>query len=176
MKRDKKQIDDFIKRNLPRLSREEVDEAGDRVLSRLHRDMQDRIDAFRLQAFEPDDTPEWLKRDIGWNRKKGPLLKDEYMALRIVCLLGDQADRTSVFKRAKDLFSDVVAACMVLYGLDSLEQRGYLKRESYEFPRKGSPAEQPYIITPDGQAALEPAERAEREASELKADGLEDLA
>ena len=121
MKRDKKQIDDFIKRNLPRLSREEVDEAGERVLSRLHRDMQDRIDAFRLQAFEPDDTPEWLKRDIGWNRKKGPLSKDEDIALRIVCLLGDQAYRTSVFQRAKDLFSDVVAGCGVFSGLDSLE-------------------------------------------------------
>src|SRR5205814_2130067 len=87
----------------------------------------------------------WLKRDIGWNRKKGPLLKDEYMALRIVCLLGDQAYRTSVFQRAKDLFSDVVAACMVLYGLDSLEQRGYLKRESYEFPRQGSGAERLFL-------------------------------
>lgn len=173
MKRDKKQIDDFIKRNLPRLSSKEIDEAGDRVLSRLHRDMQDRIDAFRLQAFEPDDTPEWLKRDIGWNRKEGPLSKDEHTALRIVCLLGDQATPSSVFKRAKDLFSDVVLACFVLTNLDSLEQRGYLKRENYEFPPKGSRAEQRYIITLDGQAALE---EAERQARELKAHGLEDLA
>jgi len=173
MKRDKKQIDDFIKRNLPRASREEVDEAGDRVLSRLHRDMQDRIDAFRLQAFEPDDTPEWLTRDIGWNWKEEPLSKDEHMALRVVCLLGDQADPSNVFKRAKDLFSDVVAACRVLIALTSLEQRGYLKRGNYESPPKGSRSEQPYIITPDGQAALE---QAEREARELKADGLEDLA
>ena len=118
MKRDKKQIDDFIKRNLPRVSRKEIDEAGDRVLSRLHREVQDRIDAFRLQAFEPDDLPEWLTRDIGWNWKEEPLSKDEHMALRVVCLLGDQADPSNVFKRAKDLFSDVVAACRVLYGLD----------------------------------------------------------
>ena len=173
MKRDKKQIDDFIKRNLPRVSRKEIDEAGDRVLSRLHRDMQDRIDAFRLQAFEPDNTPEWMTRDIGWNRKEKPLSKNEHMTLQVVYLLGDQAYPTSVFERAKDLFSDVIAAYGVFFDLDSLEYRGYLKRGSYGFPRKGSRAEQPYIITPDGQAALE---QAEREASELKEDGLEDLA
>ncbi len=173
MKRDKKKIDDFIKRNLPRLSRKEIDEAGDRVLSRLHRDMQDRIDAFRLTAIEPADIPEWLKRDIGWNRNEGPLSKDEHRALRIVCLLGDHAYPSSVYKRAKDIFSDSVAAFFVLTGATSLEQRGYLKRGNSEFPPKGSGAEQPYIITLEGQAALE---EAERRARELKAHGLEDLA
>jgi DNA-binding MarR family transcriptional regulator len=174
MKRDKKQMDDFIKRNLPSVSRKEIDDAGEQVLSRLHREMKDRIEAFELHAYEPD--PEWKNREIEWKPKESqkPLSRHEYLVLRIAYTLADRAYPSSIYARVKQLVSSVSEIINASFALESLERRGYLKRGSYGFPPENPRvAQQVLHVTPSGAAALEQAERA---ASEAKKHELEDLA
>ena len=172
MKRDKKQIDDFIKRNLPRVSRKEIDDAGEQVLSRLHREMKDRVEAFELHAYELD--PEWTNREIGWKRKEKPqkpLSRHEHLVLRVAYTLGDGAYPSSIYARVEQLVSSFSEITHASFALDNLERRGYLKRGSYGFPPENPHvAEQPFQLTPSGEAALE------RAAREAKKDELEDLA
>jgi hypothetical protein len=175
MKRDKKQIDDFIKRNLPGVSRKEIDDAGEQVLSRLHREMKDRIEAFELHAYEPG--PEWMNREIGWKRKKKPqkpLSRHEHLVLQVVYTLGDGAYPSSIYARLKQLASSFSELDHASCAVDNLERRGYLKRGSYGFPPENpNVAEQPFLLTPSGAAALEGAEQAAKEAKKHE---LEDLA
>ena len=129
-------MDDFIRRNLPRPSREEVEEADARVLSRLHRDMQDRINSFKLEESSPvSDLPEWLTRDIEWPEK--PLAGPDYLVLRVVSLFGGEAYLCSIKDKVRELSPDIEDFLMIPVSLDRLLWRGYLRRGTHGFPPKG---------------------------------------
>ncbi len=187
MKRDKKNVDDFIRRNLPRASREEVEEAGARVLSRLHRDMQDQINSFKLEEPSPlSDFPEWMTRDIGeWMpMPEKPLEGPEYLVLRVVSLLGGEAYLCSINDKVRELcrnFDDFIDNVLMIHSsLHRLLYRGYLRMGTHGFPPKGPRvAEEPYQITPAGVIALqEAAAHAAKESKAVKdeGDGLNDFA
>ena len=184
MKRDKKDVDDFIRRNLPRASREEVDEASARVLRRLQRDMEDRINSFKLEEPDPvSDLPEWLTRDIGEWRPEKPLSGPEYLVLKVVSLLGGEAYLCSIEDKVRELSPDIedfIENFLRIHGsLNRLLMRGYLRMGTHGFPPKGPRvAEEPYWITPAGKLALQEAVHAARESKAVKdaKDGLEDFA
>ncbi len=184
MKRDKKNVDDFIRRNLPRASREEVEEAGARVLSRLHREMQDQINSFKLEEPSPlSDLPEWLTRDIGEFMPEKPLTGPEYIVLRVVSLFGGEAYFCSIEEKVRELSPNIEDwiqnVVRIHVSLDRLLYRGYLRMGTHGFPPKGPRvAEEPYRITPEGKHALQEAAHAARESKAVKdkGDGLKDFA
>jgi hypothetical protein len=109
MKRDKRTIDEILRRGLKSASQQEVESSGAEVFDRLRNEFQDAINEFTLvyrpgiDKPVPEPEPE-LK----------PLRHNEYALLTAVKLLGE-ADEDHILEKASEL-----ASKELMFGLISL--------------------------------------------------------
>jgi DNA-binding MarR family transcriptional regulator len=149
MKRDKRTIDEILKRYLPSASQEEVESAGAEVLQRLRDDLPDAINKFTLVYRRGVDEP------IAEPREFESLREYDWLVLRAVSLLGGEGDIVDVLEKTAELTLKERAPSAVAVALNKLQHLGLI--ESREDPsntnRFGETMDR-YTITPYGERAL----------------------
>lgn len=149
MKRDKRRIDEVLRRYLPSASQEEVESAGAEVLHRLRDDLPDAINKFTLVYRQGVDEP------IPEPREFESLREYDWFVLRAVSLLRGEGDVADVLEKTAELTLKKGLPSAVVVALNQLQHLGLI--ESREDPshtsRFGEPMDR-YKITPYGERAL----------------------
>lgn len=138
MNHDDMDIDEILRRYLPRAPEDEMEAAGERVLARLH-----QIAAKMTAAPEPEPTrPEALRRI-------------DHLVLTAVYLLRNAGDAIGITGKVNELSDKRIYYGTVFGTLDRLQRRGLV--ESWfgpPLPEYDGEGEQYFKVTTAGETAL----------------------
>jgi len=141
MKRDDMNIDEILRKYLPRASQDEVDAAGDTVLKRIHE--------MRFQAEAPVAQDVKSAPDADW-------LHDFHVAvLMAVDELQGYGHPASIALRMEEILGDpVVSSTGVFLNLLLMERMGMVSSSRIDSQKPGELDKRHYAITESGRETL----------------------
>lgn len=127
MKRKKIEIDEILKRHLPRMSDEQIEKAGAEVWQRLQEHFQKSPEDFNFGR--PDDSPagKAIRR----------LREIDGLVLRAIQILEDKADMIKIFSIVNELGEEPVDLDNISMSLKRLDKNGAISLRTL-FPRSAS--------------------------------------